>query len=259
MASSSPHIRIGTAAWSIPREYADQFGEGDSVLARYATRFDAVEINSSFYRPHRAATYARWAASVPKDFRFAVKLPQEISHELALRGAGAALDRFLDQVAGLGDRLGCLLLQLPPSQAFSARVAATFFGMLRRRTDVPTTCEPRHASWFTPAAEALLARHEVSRAAADPARVPEARVPGGDPATPYFRWHGAPRIYYSAYEPPALASLAGEVLAVADARRRPWVIFDNTAHGFATRDALQLRALLAPGRGGSRSRAAARR
>ena len=89
-------------------------GEGDSMLERYATRLDVVEINSSFYRPHRQATYARWGASVPRTFRFSVKMPREISHELGLRGANAALDRFLDETAGLGTRLGGFLLQLPP-------------------------------------------------------------------------------------------------------------------------------------------------
>jgi uncharacterized protein YecE (DUF72 family) len=244
MAKDHPRIRIGTAAWAIPREYAGEFGDGPSVLARYATRFDAVEINSSFYRPHRVSTYARWADSVPPGFRFSVKLPQEISHTLALRGAGPALDRFLAQVTGLGDRLGCLLLQLPPRQAFDARVAATFFGMLRRRTDVPMTCEPRHASWFAPAADALLTRYGISRAAADPARVPAAGQPGGNPATPYFRWHGSPRTYYSAYEAPALEVLAEQVRTAARSSAITWVVFDNTAHGFATRDALRLQALL---------------
>lgn len=237
-------FRIGTAGWSIPREYAGDFGEGASVLARYATRFDAVEINSSFYRPHRVDTYARWATSVPAGFRFSVKFPKEISHELALRGTGPALDQFLAQVDGLGKRLGCLLLQLPPSMSFDAQVAARFFGMLRRRTAAPVTCEPRHASWFTPAADALLERYRVSRTAADPGRFPLSSEPGGAPGLPYFRWHGAPRMYYSAYEHDALLALAARVRTAARGRHIPWIIFDNTALGFATRDAMRLKAVL---------------
>jgi uncharacterized protein YecE (DUF72 family) len=163
-------VRIGCAGWSIPGRYAALTGEGESMLARYATRFSAVEINSSFYRPHQQRTYERWAASVPAGFRFSVKLPKAVSHDAALRGCGPALDRFLEETAGLGRRLGGLLLQLPPSHAFDARVAAGFFGLLRRRTDTPVVCEPRHASWFTPQAEALLGRHSVARVAADPAR-----------------------------------------------------------------------------------------
>jgi len=233
-------LRIGIAGWSIPRQHAHLFGEGDSTLARYATRFSAVEINSSFYRPHQRKTYERWATSVPGDFRFSVKLPQTISHELALRGAGPALDRFFEQVDGLGRKLGGLLLQLPPSLAFDARSAATFFRVLRGRSAAPVACEPRHPSWFTAQAEALLQRHRIARVAADPARVPEAAVPAGDASWRYWRWHGSPRIYYSEYGDAAVAELAAQALVQGGARSGIWVIFDNTAHGFAIPDAVRL-------------------
>ena len=210
------------------------------MLARYATRFPVVEINSSFYRPHQRKTYERWSASVPADFRFSVKLPQTISHELALRGAGPALDRFFEQAGGLGRKLGGLLLQLPPSLAFDARSAATFFRVLRSRSAVPVACEPRHASWFTAQAEALLQRYRIARVAADPARFPEAAVPAGDARWRYWRWHGSPRIYYSEYGDAAVAELAAQVRVRGSARTRTWVIFDNTAHGFAIPDAVRL-------------------
>src|SRR6478609_706526 len=109
-------VRIGCAGWSIPSQHAHLFGEGDSMLARYATRLDLVEVNSSFYRPHQRKTWERWAASVPARFRFTAKLPQEISHERALRACAACLERFLDEVGGLGEKLACLLLQLPRSR-----------------------------------------------------------------------------------------------------------------------------------------------
>src|SRR5690606_7563657 len=104
--------------------------------------------------------------------------------------------------------------------------AATFFRMLRRRTDVPVACEPRHASWFEPRAADLLQRHDITRVGADPARLPAAASP--DPAGTgwtYCRWHGSPRMYYSRYDDDALRALA---TAVAGARaRRAWVVFDN--------------------------------
>ena len=209
------------------------------MLARYATRFSTVEINSSFYRPHQRKTYERWAASVPADFRFAVKLPQAISHEHALQRAGPLLDAFLEQADGLGKKLGALLLQLPPSLAFEGRQASTFFGLLRRRTQVPVACEPRHAGWFGERAEALLRQHAIARVAADPARLPEAALPGGDTRWQYWRWHGSPRMYYSEYSAQALAGLAAQVRELAG-RRAPWVILDNTALGFAVPDALEV-------------------
>lgn len=121
-------VAIGCAGWSIPRQYRELFGDGDSVLARYATRFPVVEVNSSFYRSHRQGTYARWEASVPAGFRFSVKLPKTISHELALRGAGNALDQFLGEAEGLGGKLAGYLLQLPPSQRLDMRARGEKLG-----------------------------------------------------------------------------------------------------------------------------------
>ena len=236
-----PRVRVGCAGWSIPAAHRTQFGPGDSVLARYATVFDSVEINSAFYRSHQRATYARWAASVPSGFRFSVKLPRTITHDARLRDCGALLDTFLEQCGGLGRKLGALLVQLPPSLAYDGRHAAAFFAMLRRRHDGPVACEPRHATWFAPAADALLQRHGIHRVAADPAPVPGAEVPGGDTGSTYWRLHGSPRIYYSEYGRDALGVLAD---ALRSAGRGTWCVFDNTAHGHAVGDALKLRALL---------------
>ncbi|WP_422506658.1 DUF72 domain-containing protein [Stenotrophomonas sp. GZD-301] len=243
--SPVPRVRVGCAGWSIPTGCAALFGEGDSLLARYATRFSVVEINSSFYRSHQRRTYERWAATVPAHFRFSVKVPRTLSHDTGLVGAGPLLDGFLDEVAGLGSTLGALLLQLPPSLAFDGRRVAAFLGALRRRTTVAVVCEPRHASWFDPRVEALLQRHGVARAAVDPARLPAAAVPGGAAAPAYWRWHGSPRMYYSDYAETALAALAAEVQRHATVNAPAWVIFDNTAQGFAVPNAARLQALLA--------------
>lgn len=238
------HIAIGCAGWSIPKEHKELFGDGESVLARYATRFSIVEINSSFYRSHRQATYARWADAVPRDFRFSVKLPKSISHEMALRGAGPALDAFLAEVAGLGDKLGGLLLQLPPGQRFDARAASTFFAMFRRRSGTPLACEPRHPSWFSDDAAALLERHRVSRVSADPAIEHDPDTAPASSPWPYWRLHGTPRVYYSPYSEDRLHQIAGEVMQRHASAHAPWIIFDNTAHGYATRDAARLQEIL---------------
>ncbi|KQP13160.1 DUF72 domain-containing protein [Pseudorhodoferax sp. Leaf267] len=241
-------VRIGTAGWSIPRALAEDFpGEG-SHLARHARVLNCAEINSSFYRSHRPEVYARWAAQTPAGFRFAVKLPRQITHDQRLRAARAPLTRFLAEVAGLGERLGVLLVQLPPSLAFEARPVRTFFGLLAGLFDGAVVCEPRHASWFTPAADRLLAQLRVGRVAADPARWPAAAVPGGwlgpagdgAGAVLYHRWHGAPRMYYSAYGDDWLQARAAELRGWPAAAER-WCVFDNTACGAAASDALRLR------------------
>lgn len=233
-------MRIGTAGWSIPKQQAAAFAGSGSHLERYARRLPAVEINSSFYRPHRPATYARWAASVPAGFRFSVKVPQLITHERRLQAVTEPLQRFLAEVGLLGAALGPLLLQLPPSLDYDAAVLEAFLAELRAAFDGPLACEPRHASWFTDAAEAHLARHRVARVAADPAVVPRAAEPGGWPGLVYLRLHGAPRIYYSGYGPEQIAAAARRLRAPSGPAPERWCIFDNTALGEATGNALAL-------------------
>ncbi len=231
-------FRIGCAGWAIPGRWAERFpGEG-SHLERYARVLPAVEIDSSFYRPHRPATYARWAASVPPDFRFAVKLPRAVTHESRLADPSLLAD-FLAQVSGLGPKLGPLLGQLPPSLAFDPARAGAFLGALRQRFAGEMVWEPRHPSWFAPGAERLLAEFRVARVAADPACVPEAGRPGGWSGLAYYRLHGSPRVYYSGYDDAFLDRIAAAV--VRDAGAGPvWCIFDNTAAGEAVGNALAL-------------------
>jgi uncharacterized protein YecE (DUF72 family) len=243
-----PRLLVGCAGWSLPRPEQAEFPEAGSHLARYASRFDAVEINSSFHRPHRPATYARWRDSVPESFRFSVKVPKTITHGLRLREAGDLLATFLAEAAGLGEKLGCLLVQLPPSLSFEPAVVASFFADLRSRSAVPLACEPRHPSWFTPEVDDLLRDLGVARVAADPARVPEAAEPGGSLGMRYYRLHGSPKMYYSAYSEEYLAALASRLQADRAAGRTVWCIFDNTTLGAATRNALDLRSRLERGR-----------
>ncbi|WP_018260680.1 DUF72 domain-containing protein [Methylobacterium sp. WSM2598] len=229
---------VGTAGWNVPKAYTDQFPECGSHLERYAHRFNAVEINTSFYRPHRVATYERWAAAVPERFRFAVKVPRAITHERRLENADEPLARFLNEVAGLGPKLGPLLLQLPPSLPFQRVTSSDFLQRLRRAVPGNIVCEPRHPSWFAPDVDALLADLLIARAAVDPAPVPLAREPGGWRGLAYHRLHGSPRIYYSAYSPGALDALAERLAAEARDGVPNWCIFDNTAEFAATSNAL---------------------
>ena len=234
------HTLVGTAGWSIPTRHADAFpGEG-SHLERYARRLPAAEINSSFHRPHRPATYARWANSVPPGFRFSAKVPREVTHARRLVDAAEPLERFLGEVGALGPALGPLLVQLPPSLRFDAAVAGRFLGDLRDRFGGQLACEPRHPTWFTDAADALLERHRVGRVAADPAVVPQAALPGGWRGLLYIRLHGSPRIYHSAYPPEAITATARTLRDAAAQAGDRWCILDNTALGEATGQALDL-------------------
>lgn len=233
--------RVGTAGWTIPRAVAEHFPTEGAGLERYAARFDAVEINSTFYRSHRASTYARWVAITPPDFRFAVKLPRTVTHAARLVNAAPLVAAFRAEALQLGGKLGPLLVQLPPSLAFDAAVAEPFFRDLRDLWPDPIVCEPRHATWFEAEADALLAAHRVGRVAADPARHPAAASPAGWRGVSYWRLHGSPRMYHSAYDAAALSALAADLRAAPGER---WCLFDNTTSGAAAADALRLQAMM---------------
>lgn len=231
---------IGTAGWAIPGPVAAAFSDEGSQLERYAAVMNGVEINSSFHRPHRPQTYARWAASTPAHFRFAVKCPKAITHEARLQGTDELLARFAGEAGALGRKWAVLLVQLPPSLTFDAGVAERFFDSVRAVFGGAIACEPRHASWFGAEAEGLLRRTRVARVAADPAKVAGAGEPGGWRGLSYFRWHGSPHVYRSSYQEAWLKARAQAL-----PRGKPcWCVFDNTASGAALQDALRLQALL---------------
>jgi uncharacterized protein YecE (DUF72 family) len=199
-----------------------------------------VEINSSFHRPHAAATYAKWRDSTPPDFRFAVKVPRTITHDLKLQTSRELFLAFLAETDGLAEKRGPLLVQLPPSLSFDASVATRFLDVVRKVYRGPVVCEPRHPTWFVPAVTTLLNRYEVARVAADPPPVPEAAAPAAWPRLAYFRLHGSPRIYWSRYGDSYIASLADTVRRIATADE-VWCVFDNTASGAAIENAWELR------------------
>jgi uncharacterized protein YecE (DUF72 family) len=239
-------VRVGTAGWKIPSSVRERFAGEGTHLQRYAARFSCVEINSSFYRPHRPSTYARWAASVPDDFAFALKVPKEITHKRRLVDSIDPLEQFLAESEPLGEKRAVLLVQLPPSFAYDAHLVEAFFTQFRARYDGLIACEPRHATWFAADAEAALVRLRVARVAADPAVVPQAAEPGGWDGFAYYRLHGSPRTYYSSYDDATLREVAERLRT---GRHPAWCIFDNTAMDAAAANALDLTELFV----GSRS------
>ena len=231
---------IGTAGWSLASRNAAPFPREGTMLQRYAARFAGVEINSSFYRPHRRETWRRWAESVPPAFRFAVKLPRAITHERKLVDCEAPAAAFLDEVQGLGDKLAVLLVQLPPKFAFDPVLVGGFLEPIAGRAPARIACEPRHPSWFDGEAGRLLDDLGVARVAADPAVVPEAALPGGWRGLAYWRLHGSPIKYRSDYEEARLDSYAEQIRAEMREGRETWCMFDNTLSAFASVNALAL-------------------
>jgi uncharacterized protein YecE (DUF72 family) len=209
-------VNIGTAGWTVPRQVADEFPAEGTSLQRYAGRFPVAEINSSFHRPHRLATWQRKLVDIEEP-----------------------LAEFLAQAEGLGPKLAILLVQLPPKLEFDAAVAEAFFADLSSRSASAIVCEPRHPSWFAADADRLLDRNGVARVAADPAVCESAARPGGWPGLRYWRLHGSPAMYRSSYAD-RIGAYAEVLAAEAAAGRETWCIFDNTASGAAAGDALAL-------------------
>ncbi|HEY5056291.1 MAG TPA: DUF72 domain-containing protein, partial [Acidobacteriaceae bacterium] len=240
-----PHkIHIGTAGWVVPKLHAHAVAAEGSHLQRYAGVANCVEINSTFYRPHLARTFERWVATTPDVFRFAVKLSKTVTHGAKLCRCGTELMAFFDNVRPLGEKLGPVLVQLPPKLAFDEGTAREFFETVRELHHGQIVVEARNASWFAPSVERMLREFEVARAMADPPQGSTlAGEPGGWPALRYYRLHGSPRKYWSEYGEDFLRVLAKRIESEKRAKE-VWVIFDNTASNHALGNAMTLRKMV---------------
>ena len=231
-------LSIGCAGWNTDAFFA-KLPKETSHLERYSTVLRAVEINSSFYRSHRSATYTKWRELVPPDFRFSVKLPKQITHLSRLNDVDNALCLFMDGVSHLEEKLGCLLVQLPPSLQYDRAIAEKFFERLRTLTATSIACEPRHVSWSGSQASDTFESYNISPVLADPPIV-NFETNKSSLCAIYIRLHGSPVIYRSAYSAEFLANLHTKIEQWQNSGRNVWCIFDNTANGAALPNALDL-------------------
>ncbi len=167
-----------------------------------------------------------------------MKLPKVITHERGLAACEPLTEKFLSEVAGLGDKLGAILVQIPPSLELDIDIATKFFEHLRSLHAGHIFIEPRHPSWFRPIATKMMYSLQLGRVAADPAVVPSAAEPGGVPGRVYFRLHGSPQPYISSYTSSYLDGLAFRLRMHARAGDTVWCVFDNTIRGAASSNAL---------------------
>ena len=216
------------------------FDSAGTHLQRYARSLRCAEINSSFYRPHAAATYAKWRDSTPPDFRFAVKMPRTITHELKLQDAREPLVAFLAQTDGLAQKRGPILVQLPPSLSFDATVVIPFLDLVRQVYDGPVVCEPRHATWFSPPVASLLEHTESHESRPIRHRCRQQPFPRAGRASPIFgctAHHGSPGHDTTRTTSRRLRLTVRSIATAAEV----WCVFDNTASGAAIENAWELR------------------
>ena len=217
-------------------KYRTHFPAEGSGLTRYASTFDFVEVNVTFYRAVREATFASWAEQTPEDFRFSVKLSRAVTHAARLSG-NARLEEALAPMRALGDKLAAVLVQLPPSLAFDADRVEAFLIRLRATYEGMVAWEPRHPGWDGEEASSLLAVHGVTRVLTE---IPTPQTPRGEHGC-YVRLHGTPRRYRSSYSDADLSALAAWL---ADGTSPANVVFDNTAGPAGVANALSLQSLV---------------
>ncbi len=239
-------VRIGTSGWSYGHWKGPFYPDGlaaDRFLEFYAARFVTVEINNTFYRLPEAATLRRWRETVPEGFVFAVKASRYITHLKKLKDVDEALEKFLDRVRVLGDRLGPVVFQLPPRWHLDLDRLRSFLERLPEKGSY--AFEFRDPTWF---------REETYRALADRgASFCIYDLAGNESPRPvtsgmvYLRLHGPAGAYEGQYGGAALSAWARAIRGWRDAGRDVWCYFDNDQAGYAPRDALRLRDLLGAG------------
>lgn len=269
--------RVGISGWRYPPWRGVFYPPGlpqRSELAYAASRLATIEINGSFYSLQRPEYFAAWHQQTPPGFVFSVKGPRFLTHMKKLRDPQTPLANFFASgLLALGEKLGPVLWQLPPSLGFDANRLAAFFALLPRTTGAAArlaaqhderlegralietdterplghALEVRHASFLTPQFTALLREHDVAVVVADTAgRWPLIREVTTDFA--YIRLHGDVELYTSGYSDASLASWASTVRTWADDGIDVFVYFDNDVKVHAPFDAMNLAARLHTGR-----------
>jgi uncharacterized protein YecE (DUF72 family) len=236
-------VWIGTSGWQYrdwrgtfyPRELAVE-----GWLEAYAARFTTVESNTAFYRLPERATFAAWAARTPDDFVMAVKVSRYLTHIKRLAGPVEPVERFIDRVAGLGRKLGPVLLQLPPQlRANVDRLEATLDCF---PAGIRVAVEFRHPSWFNDEVRRILTDRSVALCLAD-RRGPLTPVWRTAPWT-YLRFHEGRASPRPCYGRTALATWARRLAEHWTPSEDCFVYFNNDPRGCAPRDAARFSAVV---------------
>ena len=247
---------IGTSGLVLPvpnkQAFPEEFRAG-SRLAWYATLFNSIEVNSSFYKVPMPLTFSKWASEVPAGFRFTVKLWQGITHVSGLRFLSVDVNRFMFAAHQLGSKKGCLLIQLPPGlKANTEGQNANNIAQLQRLLEKIRLADPdrswtiavefRHRSWYIPAVAQLLSQYGAGRVLHDMPASAVTELPGEEPFV-YLRFHGPAGDYKGGYSDAVLKGWAQRIRGWQDTGKEVYVYFNNTI-GDALANLETLRALV---------------
>lgn len=239
----------GTSGLVLPLRQKDFPPEhaGASRLIYYASLFNSIEINSTFYKLPKPATVAKWAQSVPHDFRFTFKVPKSITHVKGLTFPAGEAERFMDTVAHIGVRRGCFLIQLPPSLTNERfHEIEDLLGTLKDLNDDGSwtlAIEFRHPTWYTRATYDLLKRYAVAMVKHDMPASATPLLSSYGPAL-YLRFHGTDGKYRGSYSDEALLQTSRMIKDYLDRGTAVYTYFNNTM-GDAGKNLHHLNALVA--------------
>jgi uncharacterized protein YecE (DUF72 family) len=236
-------IRIGCSGWQYKHWREIFYPKGLAQtrwFAFYAEHFDTVEINSSFYHLPKATTFEKWRDQAPPGFCYAIKANRFITQAKKLLDCEEPMERMMSATRHLGDRLGPMLYQLPPSLKINLERLETFLHLLPN--DVTNVFEFRHKSWYVDETFALLDRHGVSLCLHDMRGSVTERLAVG-PAV-YVRFHGGVGKYWGRYSDATLMGWAEWLVEQARSGRSAWAYFNNDIMGHAIDDAQTLKSMV---------------
>lgn len=244
VSQEAPGIHVGCSGWVYRHWRGIFYPEGlpqKRWFEHYASQFDTVEINASFYRLPLASTFEGWREKAPPGFRYAVKVNRSITHMKKLFDCEEETDRFVALARPLREKLGPLLYQLPPSLHKNVERLDAF--LARLPGDLMHVVEFRHNSWYNQEVLALLDRHNVGFVVHDLRGLISPRWASG--RTAYIRFHGTSGRYHGRYGAEILKDWAEWCREQRDLGRSVWCYFNNDIHGHALADAQDLKAILA--------------
>jgi len=252
----TPQLRIGCSGWNYKSWKGRFYGPAIPAsrwLRHYATVFDTVEVNNTFYRLPEADTFAAWRAQTPASFLMAVKASRFLTHMKRLRDPAEPLDRLFSRARSLGSRLGPVLYQLPANFHLDLERLEQFLDALPSQLRVPAkqgsatvrlrhVLEFRHPSWYVPATFELLERRSAALCLHDKAGSTIDR-PFAGPFV-YVRFHGPTGDYHGSYTPQVLQVWAHRLAEQAARGRDVFAYFNNDPDAIATENARSLKAHL---------------
>jgi uncharacterized protein YecE (DUF72 family) len=247
------HLYIGTSGW----HYKHWLGlfyppeiSGYNELRFHAAHFNTVENNSSFYRVAKESTYKTWFRMTPAHYKFSMKLNKLITHIHRLELNDEVREKvqyILTSTQILKDKLGAMVIQLPPSFRFDVGKVEQFLTFFMAEIQVQeyrfdVAIEFRNKYWFTDEVYALLKKHNVALVAGQSSRYPEVRQITANFA--YIRMHGPEKLFASKYSTEQLEDWASYISSISPQVKQIYVYFNNDYHGYALENAKELANLL---------------